>query len=263
MSPMRREKYVAWREKKIVPVLSLLLATTVIAGSAIYAIAQEETQPKSNISQAAESENKETGSGLHSSSDHLSVADISQSAGEAEQNTSPLTETKGEETTPADALLESSLPGTGLDPVQLLWEADMTEEMQILEEELRARIDLIRSSIGIPQEVQIAYGEENWADIWAVYAWKREMTEDYPHGVLLPDEEAKRDLRSIYWTLTQVCGALKIIGGEPVYEIHVERKNFPALTEKYYSEEEESERIEQEAILSDLTSMWSGLLPAE
>ena len=138
------------------------------------------------------------------------------------------------------------------DPVYMPGNIGMAEEIRILEKELQDRLKLIRAMVGIPEETKITYDADNWADIWAIYAWKREMTENYPYNVELPDEDAKRELRSIFWTLTCANGVMKSKDGENIYDIRVERKKYSALMEEFFSEDE-AEREEQERVMMALT----------
>lgn len=123
----------------------------------------------------------------------------------------------------------------------------MAEEMRLLEGELEKQIQEVQKKMKFSEGVTIRYGADHMADVWAVYAVKYGMTENYPYSVEVKDAKQREYLRSVYWDMTDVRGSLKRKGAEESREIYVEKNHYTDIMEQYGIQG-------QEALLKSLTT---------
>jgi len=109
----------------------------------------------------------------------------------------------------------------------------MAEELRLLECALDERVAMIRAAFDASEDVQISYDADNMADIWAVYAVKSGMTDNYPYNVQFQTQEQSDILLSLFWDMTNVTATVQIIGGDRSCVIHVERKTYGDVLDTY------------------------------
>ena len=109
----------------------------------------------------------------------------------------------------------------------------MAEELRLLESILDQRMDTVRAAFDISENVQITYDADNMADIWAIYAVKSGMTDNYPYSVEIKTPEQRDIFQSVFWDMTNVTATVQVIGGERDCVIRVERKTYVEALDTY------------------------------
>lgn len=109
----------------------------------------------------------------------------------------------------------------------------MAEQIRLLGSALDNRVNVVGQAFGITEHVDTLYDPDNMADIWAIYAVKSGMTDNYPYGVELQTEEQCEILQSIFWDMTNVTATVQTVNGERSGVIHVERKTYADVLDTY------------------------------
>ncbi|MCL2462394.1 MAG: NlpC/P60 family protein [Defluviitaleaceae bacterium] len=117
----------------------------------------------------------------------------------------------------------------------------MAEELRLLQSALDERVAAVRAAFDADASVQITYDADNMADIWAIYAVKSGMTDNYPYNVEFQTQEQSDILRSVFWDMTNVTATVQVVGGERSCVIRVERKTCADVMDSYGLADQASE----------------------
>lgn len=100
-------------------------------------------------------------------------------------------------------------------------------EVKELDDALEEQIEVVREAFGMSKDAKVVYGDDNIADVIAIYALLGDMTDSYPNKVEIADDEAKEALRAIYWMMTSVSGSVtENEDGTKTEEIRVARLTY-------------------------------------
>lgn len=92
----------------------------------------------------------------------------------------------------------------------------MAEQSRLMERELEEHVEAVKEELGLAEDAEVSWGEDNMADVWAAYAIAKGMVERYPYEVEVPDADARAELRSIFWDMTSVSAYSKADGSQAV-----------------------------------------------
>ena len=109
----------------------------------------------------------------------------------------------------------------------------VAEQIRLLQSTLCERIDVIRQAFSMPEYVAVTYDPDNIMDVFAIYAARHGMTDNFPYNVEIGSQSARDELWSIFWDLTHVNGMVKRVGNREVYSIRVTRSSYADVLKRY------------------------------
>lgn len=182
---------------------------------------------------------------------------------ESEVNDSEETEPEAETEVPDESAIVDvpDYPPAWAESGQQYLNGNLTvaEELLILDKELEEHIEVLRDTFNMPEDIEVVYDKANIADIFAVYALKQEMTENFPYSVEIRNQEEKFELHSIFWDMTRVSGTVKYDKEQKTYLIQVERFNYEEAV-KFYNIGETYEAQLKKMVSDENSKLLSSLL---
>ncbi|MCL2695874.1 MAG: NlpC/P60 family protein, partial [Clostridiales bacterium] len=116
----------------------------------------------------------------------------------------------------------------------------LAEQIRLLQAELNEKIDQAgRTYSYLTQDVRLVCDESNLLDVFAVYALRHNMMENFPYEIRIETREEQDELREIFWRLTGVTAKLAANDGELYCEVRVSRGDYT----------QEMSRVEQHPVI--------------
>lgn len=124
----------------------------------------------------------------------------------AETSETPAEEAAEEEKTEEETTTEEAPPAWALSgECVLTGNLALAEESRALSSDLYAQVVAVRQAAGLPDDVEISWGEDNTADVWVIYAIAAGQTKNFPQSIEIPDQYHRDLLRSIFWSMNEVA----------------------------------------------------------
>ena len=131
-------------------------------------------------------------------------------AGEQKNNSSGKNQT-GESLEAAFPAVESDSEWTGdsvpgwvdSDQEYIKGNLEVAEQIRLLESQLNDRVNRALTAYNLSADA-VTYEDSNFLDIFAIYAVKHNMTDNFPYGVEFTDQEAREEMELIFNQMTRV-----------------------------------------------------------